>query len=91
MTDKESERPPVGTPEFKEWLKKQTAHIADGLFDASKNADFDEIGVMSGSAESLDKTDAESFPDELEEYTAEERRKGFKLHNSEKDSGDQGG
>ena len=38
------------------------------------------MGVLSGSAYSLDKTDAELFPDEIEEFTPEERRKGFKVH-----------
>ncbi len=81
MTDKKSKRPPVDSPEFDEWLMEQTAKDVNSIFgDNHKPSEFDERGVLSGSADLLDKTDAELFPDELEEYTPEERRKLFKLH-----------
>jgi len=41
--------------------------------------------VIFGDIADIDKTDAELFPDELEEYTPEERRKLFKLHKNDKD------
>ncbi len=84
MTDKKSNPPPVGSPEFKTWLKEQTAKDFEELLDPTKKPDFDEIGVLSGSEDLLDKTDAELFPDEIEEYTPEERRKMFKVHTKDK-------
>ena len=81
MTDKKTDRPPEGTPEFKEWLKKQTAKDVQEIFGSERQTtDFDETGVLSGSEDLLDKSDAELFPDELEEFTPEERRKKFKVH-----------
>lgn len=42
----------------------------DRIFgDDYQPASFDERGPIFGKAENLDKTDAELFPDELEEYT----------------------
>ena len=73
------DRPPVGTPEFKEWLKKKSARHVEDIFSTGP-ADFDERGPLAGSSDLMDKSDAELFPDELEEYTPEERRKGFKVH-----------
>jgi len=35
---------------------------------------------LSGSKDLLEKSDAELFPDEIEEYTPEERRKEFKMY-----------
>ncbi|MGI9281658.1 MAG: hypothetical protein ACR2PX_18790 [Endozoicomonas sp.] len=81
MTDKKSTRPPEGTPEFKEWLVEQSSkHIKDIFGDNHKPADFEESGAIFGNIENLDKTDAELFPDELEEHTPEERRRKFKVH-----------
>ena len=85
MTDKKQNPPPVGSPEFKAWLKEQTANDLKELLDPTKPRDFDEVGVLSGSEDLLDKTDAELFPDEIEEYTPEERRKAFKVHTQNKD------
>lgn len=49
-----------------------------------KNApDFHERGVLSGSEESLEKTDGEQFSDKLEEQTPKERRKKLKVHKKE--------
>lgn len=80
MSDKKKDdRPPVDSPEFKEWLRKRAAkHTKDIL--SGGPADFEERGPIFGSAENLDKSDAELFPDEIEEYTPEERRQGFKVH-----------
>ena len=77
MTDK---KPELGSPEHIELVRKKAAKISQELFNSPQSSDFDEAGVLSGSADSLDKTDAELFPDEIEEYTPEERRKGFKVH-----------
>ena len=89
MTDKKTERPPEGTPEFKEWLKEQAKKDVDAIFGKNyKPAEFDERGAIFGKAENLDKTDAELFPDELEEYTLEERRDKFNVHSKDKKKGD---
>ncbi len=48
--------------------------------DNYKPADFEESGTIFGDIDNLDKSDAELFPDEIEEYTPEERRKNFKVH-----------
>lgn len=86
MTNNKSDRPPEGTPEFKEWLKKQTSKDFDDIFGKNnQSADFEEGGAIFGDIDDLDKTDAELFPDELEEYTPEERRKNFKIHTQDKD------
>ena len=84
MRKKNSTRPPEGTPEFKEWLKNQIKKDAEELFgENKKNSDFDEAGVLSGNEGLLAKSDSELFPDELEEYTPEERRNKFKVHKKE--------
>ena len=81
MTNKRSSRPPDGTPEFKKWLKEQSAKDFNAIFgDNHKAVDFEDGGAIFGDIDALDKTDAELFPDEIEEYTPEERRKTFKLH-----------
>lgn len=86
MTDKKNCPPPEGTPEYKEWLKRQIAEDVDELFgDECQPADYDETGVLSGSEDLLDKSDADLFPDEDEEYTPEDRRKRFKVHKQDKD------
>ncbi len=85
MTEKKPDRPPEGTPEFKEWLKKQTAKDIEDIFGCdNQSTDFDEVGVLSGSDDLLDKTNAELFPDEIKEHTPEDRRKAFKVHKQDK-------
>ncbi|OZG71677.1 hypothetical protein BTA51_18695 [Hahella sp. CCB-MM4] len=66
-------RPKPGTKEFEEWVRKETQAVVDDLF---KNGpvDFDESGVIFGSEKSLNSTDAEAFPEEIEEYRPEERK-----------------
>ena len=70
MSDKKP--PPIGTEEFKEWLRQQTKADIKDIF-SNGPADFD----------------AELFPDELEEYTPEERRKLFKVYSSNLDGSDE--
>jgi hypothetical protein len=67
------QRPKPGTKEFDDWLLERAKARNKELF---KNgpADFDERGVISGGPETVRKSDAEAFPDELEEYTPEERK-----------------
>lgn len=65
--------------QLRERLKKFGPKATKGLFNPN-DSDFDEAGLASGSMDILDKTDAELFPDEIEEYTPEERRKAFKVH-----------
>jgi len=84
-----NDRPPEGTPEFEEWLRKEHAKTSKKIFGADyKPADFENGGAIFGDIENLDKTDAELFSDELEEYTPEERRKKFKVHSDNKKKGD---
>ena len=76
----DQKRPPIDSPEFKEWLKqKSQSHMDDILGNEHEPADFETGGATFGDGGCLDKTDAELFPGELVEYTPEERRKGFKL------------
>lgn len=66
---------PNETPEqLRERLRKTKLTTEQNLFDADKS-DFDETELASGSSDLLEKSDAELFPDETEEYTPEERRK----------------
>jgi len=89
MTKKTPTRPPEGTPEFKKWLKEQTAKDINDIFgDNYQAVDFSEVGVLSGSKDLLEKSDAELFPDEIEEYTPEERRKEFKVYTKSKNKKD---
>ena len=55
-----------------ESLRRYAKKAAEGLFNPEN--DFDERELASGSNELLDKSDAELFPDEIEEYTAEEHK-----------------
>ena len=84
MADKE---PDIDSPEFRKELREYAKKAAEGLFDPENAPDFEEKGVLGGSEELLGKSDGELFPDELEEQTPEERRKGFKVHkkNEEKE------
>ena len=84
MTDKKKQ-PEVKSPEDLEQIRKYAKEAAKDLFNPEAAPDFDEAGVLSGSEDLLDKTDAELFPDEIEEYTPEERRKAFKVHTQNKD------
>ncbi|MGL6161487.1 hypothetical protein [Microbulbifer sp.] len=45
-------------------------------------------GVIFGDGDSLNKCDAEQFPDELEEYTLEERRRLLRLHKGQEEKGE---
>jgi len=84
MSNKKMDKPPEGSLEFTEWLKKRAAKrkIVD-----SSPVDFNERGAIFGDIEDLDKSDAELFPDEIEEYTPKERRKTLKLHTKNKNTG----
>ena len=63
-----------------EEIRKKLKESAKDLFDPNNAPGFDERGVLSGSEESIEKTDGEQFPDEQEEQTPEERRKKFRVH-----------
>ena len=76
-----NERPPEDSPEFIKWLEKRIKKHADDIM-SGPPADF-EPGPIFGDINDLYKTDAELFPDEIEEYTPEERRKLFKLYKNE--------
>ena len=68
--DKEDKNLEATEEEIREYAKK----LSEGLFNSPDKSDFDERGLASGDAELLDKTDAELFPDEYEEYTEEEKK-----------------
>ena len=81
MSDDDSERPPDDSPELMDWLRKKHASFSKEIFGENYQAsDFDERDLVSGDINDLHKNDAELFPDEIEEYTPEERRKSFKVH-----------
>lgn len=87
MSDKRAGRPPEGTPEFKEWLKKQTAKDAkDIMGDPLARPDFEERGPIFGDADDLGKTDAELFPDDIEECMPNERKPRL-VHSSDEKAG----
>lgn len=65
--------PTLGTKEHEEWMRKRAKERSKKLFSGGP-AEFDERGIISGSDQSIHSTDAESFPDEREEYTPEERK-----------------
>jgi len=73
-------------PEDMEELRQSIKKSIKGLFNPEALPDFEEKGVLGGSEELLYKTDAELFPDEIEEYTPEERRKIFKLYKQDNDN-----
>jgi len=55
-------------------LENYAKDIAKEIFKNQNKSEFDEDELASGSEELLEKSDAERFPDELEEYTKEERK-----------------
>ncbi len=85
MNDKNANRPPEGTPEFEEWLQKQVSkHTRTIMGDTAASADFDESEGIAGSMDMLDKTDAELFPDDLQDYMPHERKPRL-IHSRNKD------
>lgn len=66
-------RPERGTPEYQEWLRKEGEEYWDKV-KSRDQADFDEEGILFGDAATTTATDAELFPDEVEEYRPEERK-----------------
>jgi len=70
MTD---ERPQPGTKEFDEWMKARAKARAKELYKKGP-VEFDERGVISGNEKTLNSSDAEAFPDEDEEHSAEDRK-----------------
>lgn len=77
-------RPEPGTPEFDKWIGE---YLAQRFKDFENAPSFEQIGVLSGSLESLTNTDADAFPDEPEEYMPHERVKLVvdNSHNKKKD------
>lgn len=71
MTD--NKKPTPGSDEYWEWVQKRAEARGKQLSEADA-ADFEESGLLVGGEEALRSTDAESFPDEAEEYTLEERK-----------------
>lgn len=87
MNDKKSGRPPEGTPEFEAWIEERAAKRVKEVFGGDyKPAEFDESSGIAGSSEILDKTDAELFPDDTEDYMPSERKPKL-VHNRDKDNG----
>lgn len=69
---KRTDRPQPGTPEFDKWIGE---YLAQRFKDFENALPLEQLGVLSGSLESLTNTDAEAFPDEPEEYMPHERVK----------------
>lgn len=73
------DRPELGTPEFDEWLEERARGRLKKLKEQAdkfiEETGFEEAGLLSGGLESMNQTDAEAFPDELEEYQPHERAK----------------
>lgn len=66
-------KPIVGSAEHWDLVRKKAKAVAEQLANASP-AEFEEAGLLSGGKHSLNSTDAEAFPSEIEEYTSEERK-----------------
>lgn len=66
-------KPTPGTKEYDEWMQKRAEERSKKLF-SDHPAEFDERGIISGGDRSIHSTDAEAFPDELEEYTPNEKK-----------------
>lgn len=71
MTNKKA--PVPGSDEHWEIVRKKAKAVAEQLANADV-AQFDERGLISGSDDSLNSTDADSFPSERDEYKPEERK-----------------
>jgi hypothetical protein len=71
------DRPNRGTPEYEEWLKKQGEEFWEKVQKRGP-VDFDESGIIAGDKKRIFASDAELFPDELEEHSPDERRKKIK-------------
>lgn len=68
--NKRTDRPEPGTPEFDTWLREK---IREDFNKMEGAPELDQLGILSGSLENLTQTDAETFPDEPEEYMPHER------------------
>jgi len=88
MSDKKSKRPPDDSPEIVDWLAQECEQDFKDVWDNHQPAEFEEEegGAIFGDINDLGKSDAELFPDELEEYTREERKKAFKVHKGSKNN-----
>ena len=83
-----SNQPPKDPDALKRWLKEKSKDDINAIFGKDyKPADFEESGAIFGNIEDLDKTDAERFPNELEEHTPKERRKSFRLLSNNQKNG----
>ena len=85
MTDKDKPEKNGCSKESDE-LRKFGNKAAKDLFKSEKNGDFDENELASGSTELLEKTDAELFPDEIDEYTSKEKKPRVIVDNDTKKS-----
>lgn len=69
----DTNKPDIESDEHWEWVRKR----AEARSKQSENISgegFDDAGLIAGGEESMSSTDAEAFPDELEEYKLEERK-----------------
>jgi len=67
-----------------EELRKYAKKAAEGLFDSSSSSEFNERELASGDAGLLEKSDAELFPDEIEEYTDKGKKPRIVVNNDSK-------
>ena len=68
--------------QLRERLRKTKLTTENELFNVESN-DFDETELASGSTDLIQQSDAELFPDEIEEYTPQERRQKMIKENKE--------
>lgn len=69
----ENKKPAPGSDEYWEWVRRRAEARGKQLSEADA-ADFEESGLLAGGEDALRSTDAQSYPDELEEYKPEERK-----------------
>jgi hypothetical protein len=69
----DDKKPPIDTEEHWEWVRKRAEARAKQRENLSGEG-FDDAGLIAGGDEALSSTDAEAFPDELEEYAPSDRK-----------------
>lgn len=65
-------RPKLSTKEHADWMRRRAEERSKKLF--REPTEFNEREIISGSDQSIHSTDAEVFPDELKEYSPQERK-----------------
>lgn len=69
----DDKKPAPGTDEHWEWIRKRAEARGKQLANANVK-DFEETGLLAGGEDCLISSDAEAFPDEIDERTPQERK-----------------